>query len=57
MIDNTCIICGTCIPDMRFSHDAYPIADGRCCSKCNYSIVIPGRIAELERIKHANIDL
>ena len=30
-------------------HNAQPINDGRCCSKCNREVVIP------ERIKRMNI--
>ena len=27
-------------------HNAYPINDGRCCSHCNDTIVVPRRIRE-----------
>ena len=29
-------------------HNAEPINDGRCCDRCNYTIVIPKRIKNSE---------
>lgn len=25
-------------------HNANPVKDGRCCTKCNYNVVIPKRL-------------
>lgn len=31
-------------------HNADPVSEGRCCTDCNYSVVIPARlIVDLER--------
>ena len=51
-----CIICKKEIDPHRNSegkifwtdgHNAEPIANGRCCSKCNNTIVIPQRITDM----------
>lgn len=39
-----CVICGDAIKD-EYGHDAHPIAAGKCCDVCNYSVVVPARIA------------
>lgn len=39
-----CVICGDVIKD-KHGHDAHPIAAGRCCDVCNYTVVVPSRIA------------
>jgi hypothetical protein len=38
----TCSICR--LPYVGFSHDAGPINNGRCCTTCNDTVVIPARI-------------
>jgi len=44
-----CVICGKEIKD-KFGHNPYPIAmEGRCCSDCNYSLVIPARLKIMKR--------
>lgn len=40
--DSKCCICGT--PIGYYGNNADPVCDGRCCDKCNDSIVIPYRI-------------
>lgn len=46
-----CSICGQKIEG--FSHNAYPVTNGRCCDLCNYKIVLPSRVAseDLSAIK------
>lgn len=42
MNKSLCILC-----DKEFEghgHSAAPVKEGRCCSKCNYQVVIPHRI-------------
>lgn len=44
-----CSICGEpIVPDAITGWDsgnnAYPVNDGRCCNKCNQSVVIPERL-------------
>ena len=49
-----CSICGYDIePDMvdgkvawDQGHNAAPVNDGRCCTTCNYTIVVPRRIKD-----------
>jgi hypothetical protein len=41
----TCSICG-CAYD-GFGHNAAPFP-GRCCDACNWTVVIPARIAQLK---------
>ena len=36
-------------------HNAQPINDGRCCTKCNNEIVIPYRISLMMR-KHKRVE-
>ena len=37
-----CCICGCDIED--YGNNAFPVADGLCCDKCNAMVVIPARI-------------
>lgn len=31
-------------------HNANPVSEGRCCTDCNYTVVVPARlVADLER--------
>lgn len=56
MTNLKCIICKGVI-DKHYSsdgtmywdqgHNAEPIADGRCCDKCNEDIVVPYRMADI----------
>lgn len=39
-----CVICGAAIKT-EYGHNAQPIAAGMCCDVCNYSVVVPARIA------------
>ena len=42
-----CCICGNEIevtPQWSKGHNAEPVKSGRCCSHCNYSVVLPVRI-------------
>ena len=32
-------------------NNALPIKDGRCCNKCNYTIVIPARFYQLQKLQ------
>ena len=41
-----CCLCGKKISDVM-SNDAWPIISGRCCSKCNDTIVVPARLSAL----------
>ena len=41
-----CSICNNEIND-EFGHNAEPVNDGRCCSDCNSTVVIPVRIKEM----------
>ena len=41
-----CSICNNEIND-RFGHNAQPINNGKCCSDCNSTVVIPARIKEM----------
>ena len=38
-----CSICGKNIKN-EFSHNAQPVNNGRCCTVCNDTIVIPKRL-------------
>ena len=40
-----CSICGKNFKSIE--HNAQPINDGRCCTKCNYGIVLPERLKRL----------
>ena len=37
-------------------HNAYPIAEGRCCDDCNWGLVIPVRIAKWQKDGIASIE-
>ena len=50
---NDCVICGLEIDiitsgDFEWSdgHNAEPVKEGRCCTECNNSVVIPTRLKE-----------
>ena len=40
-----CVICGKKFDG--YGNNAYPIAEGKCCDKCNAERVIPARIEEM----------
>lgn len=35
-------------------HSAWPINDGKCCSKCNAEKVLPRRVKDVYTRKHAH---
>ena len=44
-----CCICGAPVTDM-FGHNPEPVeSKGRCCAQCNFAIVIPARINQLNK--------
>ena len=51
-INIECCICKKeILPDFNgwgLGHNAEPIKEGRCCSNCNFSIVIPERIKNIQ---------
>ncbi len=50
-----CVICKSTISG--YSNNAQPVAEGRCCEKCNHTVVIPKRIDKVIKIyKQAEID-
>ena len=46
-MNEECIICGEEMKDVYDTHNAQPVADGRCCTDCNFNRVIPARIQRL----------
>ena len=43
-------ICSICHEDTEgFGNNAQPINDGRCCSHCNITVVIPARLRVMFR--------
>lgn len=48
-----CCICGA---EIRYGNDPWPVrAEGRCCDKCNWTVVIPERKRRYEEA-HPNIN-
>ena len=45
----TCSICGE--EYEGFGNNAQPVNDGRCCDKCNFTVVIPARLKLLNEGK------
>jgi hypothetical protein len=45
-----CIFCKTLIKDEE-SNNAAPVKDGRCCHACNWDVVVPARIEQLNNSK------
>ena len=46
MSEVICIICEQPIAPVGLytqGHNAQPVADGRCCTSCNFQVVIPKR--------------
>ena len=41
-----CSICSEEIQDW-VGHNPQPVSNGKCCNKCNMTIVIPARIKEM----------
>jgi len=43
-----CVICNLQIEEeeygWRHGHNASPVKEGRCCSQCNYAVVLPMRM-------------
>jgi hypothetical protein len=44
MKTDTCSVCSKKL-DSKFGHNAEPVNNGRCCSQCNDTVVIPYRMA------------
>lgn len=48
-----CSICqeliGKDVSGWEEGHNAQPINDGRCCSHCNVTVVIPARLIQIGR--------
>ena len=51
------MICSICNEEIQakgdwvFGNNADPINDGRCCDDCNWRVVIPARLDELQEYK------
>ena len=45
-----CVICEKEIKDL-YPHSAAPVADGKCCTNCNATKVIPARLAAVYNYK------
>ena len=43
-----CSICGEFIVG-EYSHNAWPVNEGRCCQGCNDTEVIPARLQDLKK--------
>ena len=48
-----CAICGDTIKGdgLGVGHNPEPVSDGRCCSECNYELVVPARLTMALGIK------
>ena len=46
-----CSICEITKIEDRFSHNAEPVTDGRCCDACNLMVVVPARIEMFKKIE------
>lgn len=44
-----CSICGLPVQS-KASHNAEPINDGRCCSECNDTVVVPRRLLDVYKM-------
>jgi len=41
-------ICSICNKEFEpIGHNAQPINNGRCCTKCNYEVVLPERLKRI----------
>ena len=49
---DVCVICYGPLDD-KFGHNPQPISGGRCCTTCNYTIVIPARLGIMLRSQAA----
>ena len=45
-----CSICEKEIKDL-YPHNAEPVADGKCCTRCNNTKVLPARLAAVYNYK------
>jgi len=58
--ENKPLICSICGGDIDAQgtwtrgHNAEPINDGRCCTECNNTVVIPARIVAIYRAEKAS---
>ena len=53
-----CVICNNKIDTNKYwdkGHNAEPIKNGRCCSACNTTVVIPTRLNIMSRVDELNI--
>lgn len=49
-----CCICGKTIED-KWGNNPYPVKnEGRCCSECNWNVVIPARLEKIYKEKAKN---
>tara|TARA_B100000287_G_scaffold159854_1_gene150698 strand:- start:747 stop:902 length:156 start_codon:yes stop_codon:yes gene_type:complete len=46
-----CSICEIEKIEDRFSHNAHPVTDGRCCDACNLLVVVPARVEMYKKIE------
>ena len=48
-----CSVCGYPVDvqpnGWHLGHNAWPVNAGRCCTSCNWDVVIPVRLEQLER--------
>lgn len=44
-----CDLCGCFISDDRWGHNPAPLPGKKCCTECNFTKVLPARIAELKQ--------
>mgnify|MGYP003153765424 CR=1 FL=1 len=56
-MSNECVICNGPIevqktPEGKVfwdkGHNAMPVVEGRCCTSCNHSVVIPARLGKMK---------
>jgi hypothetical protein len=45
IINKECCICS--VEYAGYGNNAAPVAEGRCCNDCNYTVVIPSRVENL----------
>jgi len=48
--EQICVICNK--PFTGWGNDAWPVAEGYCCDECNFSKVIPARLAQLREYRN-----
>ena len=45
----TCCICEALLPDLGHNPEPVNNGKGRCCDVCNFTVVIPARLKEIEK--------